>query len=748
MLNSKMIKGGILIFCLGAQSLFACGGCYQGRLLDGRNGVMLVAPEANFRREIDSMKLVATHRAVISTNGFSAETAGAELAELKRALESGGKPAAEVTRILSKYVAQRNILSQHTEQRENWTRTNSMWWGLAQPASNNPFAGFIKADAAKVPAGLPPEFADYFQGAIAWHCGQTNEAVAAWESVLARPAAERQYRSTWAAFMLGRAKWETDPALGLKYFQQVRLLTGAGFADSLGLAAASLGAEARVEYRRKNYAWAISLYLDQAASGDDSAYNSLRFAASDALRNQSTSLKSLAADPRVQPVITAYIISGGWSDDPVDVDGVIREPVVRLLEKQSFVSPPAGGWHKMDSPARLWLEAVEAAKVRDVLSAEKLALAAYQCGEFSIAARWIDRAPDSVTSQWLKSKLLLRDGKTEQAAALLTKLVAQFPVGAVEANGKTNSTLYGRIAVWDDWCDPVQLPAQMLGELGALRLTRREYTEALDALLRSGYVEDAAYVADRVLTIEELKTYVNRCWPKVVPNNMRMQLGQRLFRARRFAEAREYFDAPQQEFLDLYVKSLSDGHDDTKPKAERASLLWQCAQAIRADHSVIQPPVETEWSTTSGVFEYTGDLPGRIRYMTNSLLPVTLDEQKRVAQTSTFPDRSLHRRFAAANMAWEAAQLMPDNSDETARVLWQGGTWIKYADPKAADVFYKSLVRRCRKTALGDAADRRRWFPSLDENGNILPFKPRDGTAMADDPVVNETIPASPDVSE
>ena len=74
---------------------------------------------------------------------------------------------------------------------------------------------------------------------------------------------------------------------------------------------------------------------------------------------------------------------------------------------------------------------------------------------------------------------------------------------------------------------------------------------------------------------------------------------------------------------------------------------------------------------------------------------------------------------------------MPDNTEETAHILWQAGTWIKYADPKAADVFYKALVNRCRQTALGDAADRRRWFPFLDEEGNILPFKPRTPQSQA-----------------
>jgi hypothetical protein len=79
----------------------------------------------------------------------------------------------------------------------------------------------------------------------------------------------------------------------------------------------------------------------------------------------------------------------------------------------------------------------------------------------------------------------------------------------------------------------------------------------------------------------------------------------------------------------------------------------------------------------------------------------------------------------AAAMGWQAALLMPDNSDATARVLCEAGTWIKYLDPQRADVFYKALVRRCRKTAIGDQADKMRWFPVLDANGKPIPYKPQ-----------------------
>ena len=85
------------------------------------------------------------------------------------------------------------------------------------------------------------------------------------------------------------------------------------------------------------------------------------------------------------------------------------------------------------------------------------------------------------------------------------------------------------------------------------------------------------------------------------------------------------------------------------------------------------------------------------------------------------PDERFHYRYTAASLAWEAARLMPNNSDDTARVLCIAGSWLKHRDPQAADLFYKALVRRCRKTALGAEADRLRWFPILDGNGNMKP---------------------------
>jgi len=59
---------------------------------------------------------------------------------------------------------------------------------------------------------------------------------------------------------------------------------------------------------------------------------------------------------------------------------------------------------------------------------------------------------------------------------------------------------------------------------------------------------------------------------------------------------------------------------------------------------------------------------------------------------------------------------MENDSEETASVLCVAGSWLKGRDPQTADLFYKALVRRCGRTAMGAEADRKRWFPQIEES--------------------------------
>ncbi len=85
-----------------------------------------------------------------------------------------------------------------------------------------------------------------------------------------------------------------------------------------------------------------------------------------------------------------------------------------------------------------------------------------------------------------------------------------------------------------------------------------------------------------------------------------------------------------------------------------------------------------------------------------------------------------------------AAQLMPNNTDETARALCTAGTWLKDRDPEGADQFYKALVRRCRKTAMGQQADVLRWFPAQSIDGDLPRLETMDITAEVTNAVTTD----------
>ena len=105
----------------------------------------------------------------------------------------------------------------------------------------------------------------------------------------------------------------------------------------------------------------------------------------------------------------------------------------------------------------------------------------------------------------------------------------------------------------------------------------------------------------------------------------------------------------------------------------------------------------------------------RIQDHTAKIAAASADERHRIQTPPAKPNVRFHYRYIAADHAWQATQLMPDRSEDTARKLCIAGTWLKGRDPKAADRFYKALVNRCGNTDLGKEADRIRWFPKLEE---------------------------------
>jgi hypothetical protein len=235
----------------------------------------------------------------------------------------------------------------------------------------------------------------------------------------------------------------------------------------------------------------------------------------------------------------------------------------------------------------------------------------------------------------------------------------------------------------------------VLGELGVLRLARNQYAESLDALLRSGFWGDAAYVAERVLTLDELKHYVDRHWPdqKAETNksneiddaldsartgeNLRYLLARRLTRELRGAEAREYYPTEWRPKFDELVARLIEGWDETRYSADRARALFAAAYIARTNGmELLGTEVGPDWFLHGGNFEYGVTPEGRTNE-SFKIVPASPDERRRVQAHKADPMARFHYRYQAAFLAWEAAKLMPDDSNETAFVLWQAGEWLK-----------------------------------------------------------------------
>jgi hypothetical protein len=648
-----------------------------------------------------------------------------EIEDLKAALVKTGKSSNDVEQITAGHLAQRNKLAEFGDQLER-----------SQGASETDENGNVRQVGAAEPlfpkiqpeAELPQEFADYLQGTVAWHNPALLDkslARAAWERILSRPPKERRFKSTWAAFMLGRSLEVENPQKAIPYFQQVRALVKEGYSDRLGLAAASLGWEARAWLNQTNFERAIDLYLQQMATGDRSAPASLCFTMREVIRGGTEQVTALAENPRTRRVVTAYIIS------------------TKALQISYANTGEDGSSNRLVQFVSEWVAANEAAKATDPEMAEELALAAYQNGQWDTASKWIGRSGASPVARWLQAKLLFRAGSLAQAGSLLERVAGLFPMVGQNDAEEPPRELKENLSMSDYYWSDSNAARQIRGELGVFHFSRGQYVLALDGFLRADFWEDAAYVAERILSVDELKSYVDQYWPlpsadegqagnedqanvsgAEVREKIRYLLARRLTRMIRGEEARDYYPAQWQPDFDELATALRTAWDESLPSEQRVSAFEDAAMKTRHEGmGLLGTEVGPDWRCFDGNSE--GELTAQFRTSEKfSLMPASLDELSRYTQHCADPEIRFHYRYQAAFLGWEASKMLPNDSEDTARILCLAGSWLKVRDPETADLFYKSLARRCSNTEIGAEANRIHWFPKVDDDGNLLTAAP------------------------
>lgn len=523
--------------------------------------------------------------------------------------------------------------------------------------------------------GLPDDVRHYVAGARAFHSGEYDVAERRFRAVLALPDVERARRGIWAQYMLGRLERAAVGGAGLskdasvqraasaaQTFQALRSAVAAGAPDPLGLAVASYGEEAAVHLDQGDVAAAVPLYAQQAALGSASGRASLLFVARDLFANDAKLAQALG-NPVLQPLLAAYVYTRS------DEFGTEFRAPTSALER--------------------YYAAVEAADPATFAGGDRVAAAAYRAGRFDLAGKLAQRS-EAPLALWVRAKLALRGGDVKAAADAYAQASRAFP----------------REENWDDseYTFPFRPGCRIDGERAVLALNRGDYVEALRLLHGAGdYWADTAYVAERVLTLDELKTFVDAEVPEPAtepkpdeygyvaspPNRLlRQVLGRRLMRDGRYVEAVSYFRPDLRDAATRYANARVEA--GKRSGIERAEQLFAAAVlARRSGMELLGAELAPDGAIYGGAYEWP-----TVDFAAQKGAFVTDAETARYSANAIVPEVRYHYRRVAADLANQAADLVPARSQAFAAMLCSATGWLINRDYDIARGYYLRYVRQ------------------------------------------------------
>ncbi len=569
---------GLLV--LGAATVVACGPDFPMQLLDDRVGALRNTPANSFAWEAAHLVTPADKLQADEGSGYEQAVGQPDDPRSLRMIEKGRLDAAQ------------------------WTALQAM--RAAADGESAYAAG----------AALPPAIRLYTAAAQDFRANALAAARQRFEAVLALPPQQASERAVWAAYMLGRLHAiEGRREQAIASFTKARALAVAGAADPMGLAVASYGEQARLmlvgeagscnwsdfnegrdcaqSIAPADFKQAIHLYAEQAARGSASAQSSLEALAAWNLGNAERSA-ALIDDAVAQRLLVAYALArlGDVGEGP-QTGGYDYDPTAPTSGSSGYADAARSDTLK---PSPILVNLIDALKRRGlekIDGADRVAALAYRTGRYELAASLAGRQ-DTALAWWVRAKLALRRGDNEAAVQAYTRAVQAFPRNDASLE-PGNANL-------------------LMGEQGVLTLSRGQYVEALAQFHRAasetarqsgngyfgmyGYYNDLAYVAERVLTVDELKTYVDahapaspmpapeavakavqqqqgrqsRRWAAVglsaitVEDNLRQLLARRLVREGRVEDALAYFPDERDE---RFVQSSYDAEGRETPDAWR-----------------------------------------------------------------------------------------------------------------------------------------------------------------------------------
>lgn len=549
--------------------------------------------------------------------------------------------------------------------------------------------------AEKLSPDLSPDIRLYTLGAVLYQEKDYQKAAADLTQAIAKEGATPTVHSVWARYMLAR----TYDQLGAddnarKYFQQTRLAVAKGAPDPWCVAPESFGDEARVlldtagglkneksfdanaANRSQLLIKAARLYGQQAAIKSPAAVDSLRMMAED-LVGSSSDLESTLDDPLMQRLVVAYVLARRYEDDR-ELESADRSAGAENLPNSGDASTaPVANSDLSDL-----VKAIEARHLTQFAGADRLASAAYEAGHYDMAEKFAAQ-DNSPLASWVKAKLALQKGDLAGSAAFYAEAVKAFPTDplSLDAGSKT----------------------RLQGEQGTLALARGEYVEALRQLYPQAatYQGDVDYIAERVLTPDELKGFVDQAvpapdgaakcevsyWtptPEGSVCQLRNILARKLVRAGRISDSLRYFDPTVREYAQAYAQAmagLAQGSSLDRAKAYSTAGALEREQGMELI-GYAGPPDE---ASIGGDFDFG---PGQPKLEGEFITP---NERLRFNSTQAQPNVRYHYREIAADHAAKAADLLPPRSQAFAASLCQATQWT--TDENRKNGFYQRYIK-------------------------------------------------------
>ncbi len=784
----RLTIGAIVVFIFASYS-YACGPEFDSAyLVRGSKEKFLAIPEGNFLFELSriSGKKVGFDRAIpISLDKGKVSTVDADVKDLENAFIRLRLNKEEKQKALASYADIRAQILNYLK--TNSVENSSYWYGgrfrshEAKDDSDSVTGPYTPKRLENTPKfstdlkfseSIPREFVLYTQGAILYHNNEFEAAIGKWKELLALPKDKRQFKSTWASFMIGKSYLSIRKQKeALPYFDLTRKLASGGFKDSLSLAQESYGWQALAEYELKDYVSCLRNYLSALD------VNSLHRVCSKIFELDDSVLERVIKDDTARKVII------GW---------VVSRPT---KYGDSFRLAPDEEEPAKDIYVKL-LKAIEKVQPKGVIdNADRIAWIYYTKGNVEKAKKWLELSKEeSVLSKFIVVKIMLRDGKINEAIDSLHKLIPLFEKSPEREVFFENDVI-----------------REINTDIGVLKLSRKEYLMAFNVLLKGKYWEDIAYVAEKVLTSNELEEYLKQHasdkemntpwewyngyyvgmqyyfqknsdteWKKEWESGLKKDtiyqaltylLARRFAREENWAKAVEYMPTSVEiwwndsnpsgegyliweqktgnidlrEKLKIFISLLNKAQDSRLSNQERARGYYESGRILRKyGMELMGTELDPDGFVTRGGFICYDALETRFTILTSEaeesyqkwskdyieklkvrrkeiekkrdFFTGSEDEEKRVFASLPEPLRRFHYRYKAADLMWKGAELLPDNDEFKAKALCRGGTYLKVRDPKAADKFYKALVKTSGQTALGKEAAKLKWFPKMKED--------------------------------